>query len=141
MPQQEDSQGSLYLFLVDVNPELLVKWQGSWQALEGSNPDRLSQAASSYKELIRMLLDELAPDVDVDRSVKGSKRKLQVRQLLPGAEGDFAYVMVEGLSKLYDYLCKPAHTVYRNEAAVRWALQTGDDLLMFLLSNRAGFDD
>ena len=140
MPQQEDSQGTLYLLLADVSPELLVKWQGSWQALEGSNPDRLSQAASSYKELIRMLLDELAPDVEIDRSVKGSKRKLQVRQVLRGAEGDFAYVMVEGLTKLYDYLCKPAHTVYRNETVVRWALKTGDHLLMLLLSSRAGFD-
>ena len=115
LSNREGPQGSLYLLLIDLNPGLVAKWQGSWQALDGSNPDKLSQAASSYRELIRMVLDELAPNVEVDRSKQGSKRKKQVRQVLRGREADFACTMVEGLPKLYDFLCKPTHTNYQNE--------------------------
>ena len=140
LSNREGPQGSLYLLLIDLNPGLVAKWQGSWQALDGSNPDKLSHAASSYRELIRMVLDELAPNVEVDRSKQGSKRKKQVRQVLRGREADFACTMVEGLPKLYDFLCKPTHTNYQNEFAIRAALTSGDGLLMLLLSSREDFD-
>ena len=132
----ENSHEMLERLLTDLKPDLVDKWQGSWQALRGSNPDRLSQAAFSYRELIRMVLDVLAPDVEVDQSEQGSKRKKQVRQVLDGREGDFAGAMVEGLPKLYDFFSKSAHTFYRNEVAVQAALVAGDGLLLFLLSSR-----
>ena len=134
--EQENPQEILERSLTDLNPDLVDKWQGSWQALSDSNPDRLSQAASSYRELIRMVLDELAPDVEVDPSKQGSKRKMQVRQVLDGREGNFAEAMVEGLPRLYDFLSKSAHTSYRNEVAVQAALMAGDGLLLILLSSR-----
>ena len=138
LPHREDTEEPLYLLLIDLNPDLADKWRGSWEALEGSNPDGLSQAAFSYRELIRMVLDELAPNVEVDRSKQSfwSKRKQQVRQVLSGSEGEFAYTMVVGLSKLYDFLSKPAHTIYRNRLVVRAALMSGDGLLLLLLSSK-----
>ena len=136
LPHREDTEEPLYLLLIDLNPDLADKWRGSWEALEGSNPDGLSQAAFSYRELVRMVLDELAPNVEVDHSKQGSKRKQQVRQVLSGSEGEFAYTMVVGLSKLYDFLSKPAHTIYRNRLAVRAALMSGDGLLLLLLSSK-----
>ena len=139
LPHREDPQEPLHLLLIDLNPELADKWRGSWEALEGSNPDGLSQAAFSYRELLRMVLDELAPEVEVDRSEQGSKRKKQVLQVLRGSEGEFAYSMVVGLSKLYDFLSKPAHTIYRNRLAVRAALMSGDGLLLLLLSSKQVF--
>ena len=48
--------------------------------------------------------------------------------------------MVDGLSKLYDFLGKPAHTTYRNEVAVQAALMAGDGRLLLLLSNREDYD-
>ena len=136
---QENPQESLARLLTDLNPDLVVKWQGSWQVLSDSNPDRLSQAASSYRELVRMVLDELAPDVGADPSVRSSKRRRQVRHVLDGREADFAVAMVEGLPELYDFLSKPAHTVYRNEVAVQAALVAGDGLLLMLLSSRQDY--
>ena len=140
LSDREDPRELLDLLLADLNPDLVDKWKGSWQALGDSNPDRLSQAAFSYRELIRMVLDELAPEVEVDPSEQGSKRKKQVRQVLDGREGDFAGAMVEGLPKLYDFLSKSAHTTYRNEIAVQAALMAGDGLLLILLSGRGGYD-
>ena len=129
-------QESLDELLTELNPDLVDRRQGSWLVLGDTNPDRLSQAAFSYRELIRMTLDELAPDIRVDPSEQGSKRKRQVRQVLSGREGDFAIALVEGLSKLYDFLNKSAHTSYRNEVAVQAALMAGDGLLLMLLSSR-----
>ncbi len=135
---RDDPKELLDRLLTHLSPDLVDKWKGSWQAFGGSNPDRLSQAAASYRELIRMVLDELAPDVKADPAEQGSKRKTQVRQILEGREADFAGALVEGLSKLYDFLSKPAHTAYRNEVAVQAALTAGDGLLLLLLSNRYG---
>ncbi len=140
LSDREDPRELLDLLLADLNPDFVDKWKGSWQALGDSNPDRLSQAAFSYRELIRMVLDELAPDVEVDTSEQSSKRKKQARQVLNGREGEFAGAMVEGLPKLYDFLSKPAHTTYRNEVAVQAALMAGDGLLLMLLSGRRGYD-
>ena len=136
----ENPHEMLERLLTDLEPDLVGKWQGSWQALRGSNPDRLSQAAFSYRELIRMVLDVLAPDVEVDHSEQSSKRKMQVRQVLDGREGDFAGAMVEGLPKLYDFFSKSAHTFYCNEVAVQAALMAGDGLLLILLSSRRAFN-
>ena len=136
----ENSRDDLKLLLTQLNVDFVDKWQGSWQALMESNPDRLSQAASSYRELIRMVLDKLAPDVEVDRLRQGSKRKMQVRQVLEGCERDFAEVMVEGLDKLYSLLSKYAHTSFRNGIAVQGALMAGDGLLLILLTGRRGYD-
>ena len=132
----EAPQETLEHLLTDLNPDLVDKWQGSWQALRESNPDGLSQASFSYRELIRMVLDELAPNVEVDHSKQESKRKKQVRHVLDGREGDFAQAMVEGLPRLYDFLSKSAHTSYRNRVAVQAALLAGDGLLLILLSSR-----
>ena len=137
IPDQEDPQETLEQLLVDLNPDLVDKWLGSWQALRESNPDGLSQASFSYRELIRMVLDELAPNVEVDHSKQGSKRKKQVRHILDGREGDFAGAMVEGLPRLYDFFSKSAHTSYRNKVAVQAGLMAGDGLLLILLSSRA----
>ena len=140
LSDRETPRELLDLLLADLNPGLVDRWKGSWQALGDSNPDRLSQAAFSYRELIRMVLDELAPHVEVDPSEQGSKRKKQVRQVLDGREGEFAGAMVEGLPKLYDFLSKSAHTTYRNEVAVHAALMAGDGLLLILLSGRRSYD-
>ena len=127
---------TLRLLLDSLNPDLSDKWEGSRQAFRGVNPDRLSQAAFSYRELVRMVLDELAPNVEVSQSNQESKRKRQVRQVLSGREGDFAYVLVEGLPRLYDLLSKYAHTSDLNEAEVQAALMAGEGLLLLLLSGR-----
>ena len=134
----EAPQESLNRLLADLDPDLVDRRKGSWQTFRSSNPDRLSQAASSYRELIRTVLDKLAPGVDTDRSIPGSKRKRQARQILGGSEGEFAGALAEALANLYAVLSKVVHTPYRNELAVQAALVSGDGLLLFLLSSRSG---
>ena len=133
------SEGLLDELLAEVNPGLVRKRKGSAQVLlDDSNPDRLSQSASSHRELIRMTLDELAPGVKADPSVPGSKRKKQVRQILDGREADFASAMGEGLDKLYAFLCKSVHNSYEDEIKVQGALTAGNGVLLFILSSRRG---
>ena len=138
-PLHEQPKELLERLLKDLNPDLADRWHGSWQVLSDTNPDRISQAAFSYRELVRMVLDELAPGVEADPLVQASKRKKQVRHVLSGREGDFAVAMVEGLPRLYDFLSKSAHTSYRNEVAVQAALVAGDGLLLILLSSRQDY--
>ena len=138
-PLHEQPKELLERLLKDLNPDLADRWNGSWQVLSDTNPDRISQAAFSYRELVRMVLDELAPGVEPDPLVHASKRKRQVRHVLSGREGDFAVAMVEGLPRLYDFLSKSAHTSYRNDVAVQAALVAGDGLLLMLLSSRQDY--
>ena len=138
-PVHKQPKELLERLLTDLNPDLADRWYGSWQVLSDTNPDRISQAAFSYRELVRMVLDELAPGVEADPLVQASKRKRQVRHVLSGREGDFAVAMVEGLPRLYDFLSKSAHTSYRNEVAVQAALVAGDGLLLMLLSSRRDY--
>ena len=125
---------TLNQMLASLDPIFVRKRDGSWQALKGSNPDGPSQASSSYRELLRMVLDTLAPDVKADNSQQASKRKLQIHQILPGRERAFAQVIGDGLQELYALLSKHIHSHSRDRLAVEAALTIGDGLLLLLLS-------
>jgi DNA-binding PadR family transcriptional regulator len=55
-------------WLQDVYPPLVDIRDGAWSAVYSSQPDALRQAAHSGRELIRQVLDRLAPDDEVHRA-------------------------------------------------------------------------
>ena len=112
--------------------------RGSREALDSDNPDKLRHAAASYRELIRMVLATLIPDVKINENHPCSKMKRRIQQILEGSEvaADFALAVSEAVYSLYIWLSKPVHTTYRKEGALRAALLVGDGFLLFLLSHR-----
>ncbi len=54
--------------LTDLDSALLTVRHGAWAALDSSQPDALRQAAHSGRELIRQVLDRLAPDAEVKKA-------------------------------------------------------------------------
>ena len=99
---------------------------GSWQALSGDNPDRWRHAASSHRELIRMVLARLAPDAEAIQDEPGSKMRIRVQAVL-GSESsaEYAVSVARAVVSLYTFLNKPCHTLYRHES-LKGALLTGD---------------
>ncbi len=55
-------------FLESIDPQLELKRLGAWEALESNNSDGPSQAAHSMREVLRQLLDKLAPINEVLRA-------------------------------------------------------------------------
>lgn len=52
-------------FLENIDPELEVKRAGAWEAIESNRPDARAQASHSMREVLRQLLDKLAPTEEV----------------------------------------------------------------------------
>jgi len=48
-------------FLESIDPELEIKRAGAWQVIESNMPDARTQASHSMREVLRQLLDKLAP--------------------------------------------------------------------------------
>jgi hypothetical protein len=56
------------VFLESIDPELEVKRAGAWEAIESNRPDARTQASHSMREVLRLLLDRLAPTEEVIRA-------------------------------------------------------------------------
>jgi hypothetical protein len=136
---EEGASGQLDDLLADLNPRFVDMWHGSWQALQGNNPDRGRHAAVSFRELLRQFLDLVVPGGMASGDAPGSKMKSAVRQLLGNSESsaEFAVAVADAVYSLHGYLSKVTHTNYSHTQAVRAALVTGEGLLLFLLVHRS----
>ena len=69
----------LEYLLEELSPDFVDIRRGSWDALNSDNPDKLRQAAGSYRELVRMVLAMLMPNSrrrrDVRAEWRGSDRR------------------------------------------------------------------
>jgi hypothetical protein len=123
-------------YLERLDPDLVRKRQGAWLAVSGDNPDRLSQAAGSYKNLILQVLRRLVPDEPVvDPTIKGSKIRARVKQIMGGSESeaDFVLSVAAAVVAAYQVYNKYDHTNQKDELALRSFLQAGDALLYMVL--------
>lgn len=55
-------------FLENIDPELELKREGAWEAIESNRPDARAQASHSMREVLRLLLDKLGPTEAVIRA-------------------------------------------------------------------------
>ncbi len=78
--------------LNSVDSSLEDKRIGAWVTFKGTSPDKIAQASHSMREVLRQLLDILAPDEDVKEAPWYSEpsespkviRKMRVRYILSG---------------------------------------------------------
>jgi hypothetical protein len=55
-------------FLRNIDPMLELKRVGAWEAVDSDRPDGCAQAAHSMREVLRQLLDKLAPTEEVKKA-------------------------------------------------------------------------
>lgn len=105
--------------LREVDPVLVQKRKGAWEAFRSSNFDRVSQATHSMRETIRLLLDELAPGEKIKNtpwytadptSRSGVTRKHRIKYTLGGPDGECSESLLKMGVTLYDQLSNEAHS-------------------------------
>jgi hypothetical protein len=149
----EVSNNTIEILLNDLAPELEQKRQGAWQTFHGESPDRLSQAMHSMREVLRQLLDKLAPEDEIPKAPwyskpsKGSSpvtRKMRVRYALVGNMPDVSQSTLELIDsfadcveKTYGKLSSEAHR--QDEPVVKQVegyLSLSEAVILNLLVNR-----
>jgi hypothetical protein len=144
---------TLTTLLSSVDANLELKRLGAWQTFKGISKDRLSQSAHSMREVIRLLLDILAPDEKiilcpwyvkpVDPKVSVT-RKMRVKYCLSGPSGSSSESTVnyiESLSRFVDEsyakLSNEAHSnTNLDPTIVKAFLDSGELVILMILLNR-----
>lgn len=101
---------SLRAFLTKLDPQLERRRSGAWQTLQSATDDRHSQAATSMREVLRELLEKLAPDKDVmrapwyDKPKEGTPvtRAMRVRYALTGISNSLSGSRLRQVNALAD---------------------------------------
>ena len=111
-------------FLEQISPDLEIKRSGAWQALEGGTQDGPAQAAYSMREVLRQLLDNLAPEADIQKAPWYKKpqkdppvtRAMRIRYAITGtsdleSESTLSFIngMSEAVNSMYAKLSAETH--------------------------------
>lgn len=153
-PVLTDEHGTEELshLLKSVDPLLEEMRQGAWLTIQGNNPDKIRQATQSMREVLRQLLDILAPDEAVknaswypkpDKKPKVT-RKMKVRYVLSGPTSKVSKStvnLVEQYGKAVDVtyakLSDEAHKYGKSvESIVRTYFRICEDLILLILQHR-----
>jgi hypothetical protein len=112
-------------FLEGIDPELESKRVGAWRVLESNLPDSLSQASSSMREVLRQLLDKLAPASQIEtcpwyqkpKEAPAVTRAMRIRYTLAGpspvpSESTLTFIngMAEAIDAMYAKLSAETHS-------------------------------
>jgi hypothetical protein len=99
-----------YLEIVD--PILEQKRSGAWEALESSRPDGCAQATHSMREVLRQLLNKLAPEQQVKKAPWYEKpnsgasvtRAMRIRYIISGSvvESESSLSLINDLAQAVD---------------------------------------
>jgi RNA-directed DNA polymerase len=144
---------ALSRLLAAVDPTLETKRLGVWQTFHGQSSDRLTQACHSMREVMRLLLDKLAPTEKIKvckwyKKPTDSKtevtRKMRVRYSLSGESTSLSKSTLEYIDSLarfvdesYDKLSSEAHSSKESDIAlVEGFLQSGDLIISMILMNK-----
>ena len=115
----------IQIFLESIDPELELKRQGAWEALNNSIPEGRVQAAHSMREVLRLLLDKLSPAAKVQTAPWYQKpddgpaitRKMRIRYAIAGDSvdvSDSTLDIIEGFSaaaySVYSKLSAQSHS-------------------------------
>lgn len=144
---------ALSRLLSEIDPDLESKRQGAWHTFYGTGSDRLSQASHSMREVIRLLLDKLAPDDMVKAapwynkptsSVTQVTRKMRVRYCLSGYSTSVSHSTLNYIESLanfvdesYAKLSGEAHSDEPSDISmVKAFLESGDIVILIILLNK-----
>jgi hypothetical protein len=147
----EESSGQLSVLLNEIDPDLELKRRGAWQTFRGESNDRISQAAHSMREVIRLLLDCLAPEEKIlhapwyqkPRVKPDVTRKMKVRFAIGGASSeisdstvDFVDSLANAADEAYYKLSAEAHTSGKGYKQAEAFLKAGEAVILLILTNR-----
>ena len=142
------------VLLSSLEPELERKRKGAWQTFRGESQDKLSQAMSSMREVLRQLLDLLAPENDILRTpwyskpLKGSTavtRKMRIRFALARTDLKVSHSTLELIDSLSEVVEKTYHKLsaetHRQSEAINSQVEAyllaSEAVILLLLVNRS----
>jgi ribosome-associated translation inhibitor RaiA len=123
--------------LYKLNPSYVEMRQGAWAALNQSNPDRIRHAATSHRELLRQMLQQLVPNAELpEENRQGTQLKARIKKALGTSEENAEFIDAVGAAvvTLYDQLNKYTHHNKKHEESLRALLHTGEGWIRFILS-------
>lgn len=145
----EHSTKKLSDILYSIDPYLENKRIGAWATFNGSSPDKVSQAASSMREVLSQLLNKLAPDRNVRKASwysEGQKiiRKMRVRYILsdeatPANKSTVNFIdkVSNTIDEIYAQLSKEVH---KHEVSIESKAETYlrmcELVILLILQNR-----
>jgi len=139
-------------FLEDIDPELESKRVGAWCVLESNLPDSLSQASHSMREVLRQLLDKLAPASRIkispwyQKPKEGSPitRAMRIRYAIAGpspvpSESTLAFIngMAEAIDTMHAKLSAETHSAKKPKTSTtRMYLNACEALIGLIATER-----
>jgi len=139
-------------FLEKINPDLEIKRSGAWQVLESGTQDGPSQATHSMREVIRQLLDNIAPESQIikaswyrrPRDGAPITRAMRIRYAITGtadveSESTLSLIngMAEAVNSMYAKLSAESHSDKRLKAStVRMYLNACESLIGLIATER-----
>lgn len=149
----EVDEKTISRLLNSIEPKLEQKRNGAWQTFKGTSSDKYAQASHSMREVLRQLLDRLAPEEAVPKApwyIKPNKepyitRKMRVRYAMVGnsqenvSESNLELIesLANTVDRTYYKLSAEAHkegTAY--EVKTEALLKACESVLLLLLGNR-----
>ncbi len=139
-------------FLEQVAPDLEIKRSGSWQALESGTQDGPAQATHSMREVLRQLLDNIAPVSAIQQTPWYKKprdgppvtRSMRIRYAITGTsdvESESTLSLINGLAEvvnsMYAKLSAESHSEKRLKiSSVRMYLNACESLIGLIGTER-----
>ena len=141
-------------FLESTDPELELKRAGAWGAVESNMPDARAQASHSMREVLRQLLDKLAPTEEVIKAPWYKKpesgppvtRAMRIRYALSGvsdvsSESTLSLTndLAAAVDSMYAKLSAESHSSKRaTVSATRMYLSACEAVIGLIASQRHG---
>lgn len=139
-------------FLEQISPDLEIKRSGAWQALESGTQDGPAQATHSMREVLRQLLDNLAPEAAIQKAPWYKKppkdppvtRAMRIRYTITGTsdvESESTLSLINGMSEavnsMYSKLSAESHSETRLKVStVRMYLNACEALIGLIAIER-----
>jgi len=139
-------------FLEQISQDLESKRSGAWQALESGTQDGPAQATHSMREVLRQILDNLAPTADVQKAPWYKKlkegppvtRAMKIRYAITGTsdvESESTLSLINGMSdavnSMYAKLSAESHSGTRLKiSTVRMYLNACEALIGLIATER-----
>jgi len=139
-------------FLEQISPDLESKRSGAWQALESGIQDGPAQATHSMREVLRQMLNTLAPTADVQKAPWYKKpkdnppvtRAMRIRYAITGtsdveSESTLSLIdgMAEAVNSMYAKLSAESHSETRVKiSTVRMYLNACESLIGLIATER-----
>jgi hypothetical protein len=129
--------------LSEIGEKLVRARRGAWAAIRSENPDKARQAAHSMRELLREVLDQLAPDnvfSGAQISHEGHEgrvtRRMRIHHIAHKGLAEFATVVDGALAGSYRILSKRAHGSHDDVEVLESIMAITEGLIALLLAAR-----